>query len=340
MFAIAYATRPPLNVFVEPWNPHVALPFFVLFLVQVWLLATGSRWQAVGVVLTGSFLVHLHIGYAPLVAITALFGLVLAVGRHPARDHGLATVAKGGGTRAWCSSSCGHRRSSSSSPAARETSARWSGTSPTGSTRSRGGIGRLGLFAAQFRVPPPWLGRDGVAKSGPPAQWFPPASRGCSSPRRWSVSACSPRTAAVTAPPTAWWCSDWSAALASIVALSRVSSSCSRTSRSGGSPSPPSSWDQWPGRWADGCGSNSTPAARRVCAGVLLAGIAVSFGARTYDVIEQPPSITTLTAIEPDARQVVEQLELAGLPLPARSGARGRFDAGRPRSGGVRCARS
>ena len=79
MFAIAYATRPPLNVFVEPWNPHVALPFFVLFLVQVWLLATGSRWQAVGLVLTGSFLVQLHIGYAPLVAVTALWGFGLAV---------------------------------------------------------------------------------------------------------------------------------------------------------------------------------------------------------------------------------------------------------------------
>ena len=47
---------------------------------------------------------------------------------------------------------------------------------------------------------------------------------------------------------------------------------------------------------------------------MLVAGIAASFGARTYDVIEQPAAITTLTAIEPDARRIVTEIERAGLP--------------------------
>ncbi len=44
-------------VFLEAWNPYIAVPFFVLFLLQVLALAEGSRWQLLGAAITGSLVV-------------------------------------------------------------------------------------------------------------------------------------------------------------------------------------------------------------------------------------------------------------------------------------------
>ena len=55
------------RVLLDPWNPHVTMPLFVLFVLQVWSVMVGDRWQLLGAAIVGSYLVQTHIGYAPLV---------------------------------------------------------------------------------------------------------------------------------------------------------------------------------------------------------------------------------------------------------------------------------
>lgn len=62
------------------WNPSVALPFFVLFLLQCWVVAQGDGRRLIGLSFVGSFLVQAHIGYAILVVLLvgwSLFRLAL-----------------------------------------------------------------------------------------------------------------------------------------------------------------------------------------------------------------------------------------------------------------------
>ena len=65
MALLANAIEP--DVLRDPWNPHVALPWFALFLFQAWLLATGDAARLPGAVAVGTFIVQTHIGYLPLV---------------------------------------------------------------------------------------------------------------------------------------------------------------------------------------------------------------------------------------------------------------------------------
>ncbi|CAN5730239.1 hypothetical protein BH10ACT1_BH10ACT1_40120 [soil metagenome] len=67
------ATGPYL--LLEAWNPHPAVPFFALFLLQAWLLATGDDDQLVGGAFVASFLVQAHVGYVPLVVPIAAWAL-------------------------------------------------------------------------------------------------------------------------------------------------------------------------------------------------------------------------------------------------------------------------
>ena len=60
------------RVLLDPWNPHVAMPFLVLFVLQVWSVTVGDRWQLLGAGIVGSFLVQTHVSYAPLVATGAV----------------------------------------------------------------------------------------------------------------------------------------------------------------------------------------------------------------------------------------------------------------------------
>jgi|GEM_PF-1314191 hypothetical protein len=55
------------RLFLDPWNPYVAFPFFVLFVLEVWSVALGDTRQLVWMGLVGSFLVQAHVGYLPLV---------------------------------------------------------------------------------------------------------------------------------------------------------------------------------------------------------------------------------------------------------------------------------
>jgi hypothetical protein len=59
-------------ILLEPWNPHVAFPFFAVFLVQLWLIAQGDAGRIIGATVSGSILVQTHIGYAPLVVAGAV----------------------------------------------------------------------------------------------------------------------------------------------------------------------------------------------------------------------------------------------------------------------------
>jgi hypothetical protein len=65
---------------LEAWGPHVALPFFVLFCCQVWLLTPTTLELVPQAVAVASLLVQTHIGYVPLVLAGAIF-IVVAVRR-------------------------------------------------------------------------------------------------------------------------------------------------------------------------------------------------------------------------------------------------------------------
>lgn len=67
------------RLFLVPWNPHIALPFFALFVLQVWSVGLGHYRHVVGATIVGSFLVQSHVGYAPLVAGGAVWAAVVVL---------------------------------------------------------------------------------------------------------------------------------------------------------------------------------------------------------------------------------------------------------------------
>ncbi len=75
ILSLSYVATGPW-ILQEVWNPHVAFPFFVLFLLQCLLVARGDRRRLLGLAFVGSFLVQTHVGYLVLVAILSLWALV------------------------------------------------------------------------------------------------------------------------------------------------------------------------------------------------------------------------------------------------------------------------
>lgn len=149
------------EIMLEPWNPHIALPFFALFVFQSWLLVTGDHRVLPGAVLVGTFLVQTHLGYTPLVAVAAVTVLAFAVIDSRARKE----------RSAWSS----WRRPMLISLAILVVL--WLPVLIEQVTSSYGNLARLRdyftggnaepvvgvtrglrLMAAEFRVPPPWLG--------------------------------------------------------------------------------------------------------------------------------------------------------------------------------------
>jgi hypothetical protein len=55
----------------QPWNPHAAFPYFVVLLLESWLVAQGRSGRLVGLAVVSSILVETHIGYALLVLLIA-----------------------------------------------------------------------------------------------------------------------------------------------------------------------------------------------------------------------------------------------------------------------------
>ena len=58
------------------WNPYVALPFFVLFLLQCWVVSTGEPRRLLGLAFVATFLVQTHVGYLFPVALIGAWALV------------------------------------------------------------------------------------------------------------------------------------------------------------------------------------------------------------------------------------------------------------------------
>ncbi|HEY3673319.1 MAG TPA: hypothetical protein VGN51_20460 [Acidimicrobiia bacterium] len=76
---LAYIGLDELGQFTNAWNPYAAIPYFVLFLVLVWAVATGNRWSVVGALAVGTFVVQCHVGYTPLVAVMLVWAAVMVV---------------------------------------------------------------------------------------------------------------------------------------------------------------------------------------------------------------------------------------------------------------------
>jgi hypothetical protein len=77
---LAYGAAGPTMI-LDAWNPNVAYPLFILFLLVVWVLATGHPRALLGVALVGTVLVQAHVGYLPLVLAGTACALVLAARR-------------------------------------------------------------------------------------------------------------------------------------------------------------------------------------------------------------------------------------------------------------------
>jgi hypothetical protein len=148
-------------IMLEPWNPHIAMPFFALFVFQSWLLATGDARVLPGAVLVATFLVQTHVGYAPLVAVSAVTVLAFALLDARARKKGSRWSSWQ--RPAWISLAI--------------VSVLWLPVVIEQLTSSSGNLARLRhyfmggniepvvglatglrLMAAEFRLPPPWLG--------------------------------------------------------------------------------------------------------------------------------------------------------------------------------------
>jgi hypothetical protein len=161
--ALAYSAFPLGLQFLQTWNPNVAVPFFMLFLLQVWAVTFKSRWHAVGITVTASFLVQTHMSYGPLVAAAVLWAVAVVVvdrRRDPAARDGAPrwrTVLLVSGLAF---------------------AALWIAPVVQQITGSPGNFGQIvdflrssqgeagglskgaGIFAAEFQLPPPWLGGE------------------------------------------------------------------------------------------------------------------------------------------------------------------------------------
>ena len=74
------------DLFVNPWNPWVAvLPFFT-YVLLAWSVADGDVGTLPWLVGVGTFVVQAHVGYAPLVLGAGVFAGAMA--RRAGRDHG------------------------------------------------------------------------------------------------------------------------------------------------------------------------------------------------------------------------------------------------------------
>jgi hypothetical protein len=87
--ALSYGATGPWVV-LEAWNPHMALPFYVLFLATAWCASSQPERRLASVFITGSIVVQLHIGYAPLVLPVAAW-----IVWHAVKPAGLRGIPRG-----------------------------------------------------------------------------------------------------------------------------------------------------------------------------------------------------------------------------------------------------
>ena len=79
----------------DPWNPHLPVLLFTLFLLTAWSLAVGKRWALPAAAVLASFAVQSHIGYGPAAAAVAAVALVGFVRSRPVRPLPAAALAAG-----------------------------------------------------------------------------------------------------------------------------------------------------------------------------------------------------------------------------------------------------
>jgi hypothetical protein len=168
--ALSYlVVSPHPSVLKQAWNPHVALPFFILFLLQCWVVARGDRRRLLGLAFVASFLVQTHIGYAILVAALggwAVISLVVQLRRQGDRI--------GRSDLRWPGVVLGLMwfvplvlDPIFDSPSNIQRLAHYF-TAPN-LPPPMGLSAALGYLAAEFRLPPPWLrGSDGITFIGGP----------------------------------------------------------------------------------------------------------------------------------------------------------------------------
>lgn len=153
------------RILLDAWNPHVAVPFLALFVLQVWSVTLGDRWQLVGAAVVGTFLVQTHVGYIPLVAAGAAYAVVLTVvdqRRHKkmwAPWRRPAIVAAAVGVVLWIPTVV---EELTTDPGNLTRLARYARSSADAGVGFADGAG---LLAAEFRIPPPWLGGDDLTEA-------------------------------------------------------------------------------------------------------------------------------------------------------------------------------
>ena len=138
----------------EPWNPHVVFPYFAVFLLQTYAVTQRHPIRVVGLVVSSSFLVQTHIGYAPLVAAALAWAAsTLALQRKTWPDRrevvlalAVAAVLWAAPVTAWINDDPGN---------VREAAAFFVGGDGPPAVGLRAGAASLG---SMFRPIPPWLG--------------------------------------------------------------------------------------------------------------------------------------------------------------------------------------
>jgi len=81
--------------FVEPWNPWLAVLPFMMFLLLAWDVMEGQVRRLPWAVLVGTYCIHCHVGYVPLVGALSLFVITwAAVVAHRHGDRIVATLAR------------------------------------------------------------------------------------------------------------------------------------------------------------------------------------------------------------------------------------------------------
>lgn len=78
LVGLAFGAMGPSMV-LDAWNPNVAFPMFVLFVLLAWILSCGTPRVLPAVAAVGTVLVQSHLGYLPLVVAATVLAVVLCV---------------------------------------------------------------------------------------------------------------------------------------------------------------------------------------------------------------------------------------------------------------------
>lgn len=151
---LAFGAMGPSMV-LEAWNPNVAYPTFVLFVLLAWILSDGTPRVLPAVALVGTILVQSHLGYLPLVGAATVVALILCARAGQGWSAFRRPTAWTLGTLAvlWAP------------PLLHEvlhpSNVRALARAQTDPSEPLLGLSdAAGVLAEEFRVPPPWLGGE------------------------------------------------------------------------------------------------------------------------------------------------------------------------------------